>query len=82
MHVRVFVDDEDSSTNLAAWFLRHRYFGRSAIEYRVRQGVELGRPSLLDLEASEEDGRYTIRVGGGAVPTAEHLAVITAPARA
>ena len=80
VHVRVFVDDEgffeDPATgsangNLAAWFLKHRYFGKSAIAYRVQQGVEMGRPSLLDVEAREEDGRYTIRVGGRVVPIAE-----------
>jgi trans-2,3-dihydro-3-hydroxyanthranilate isomerase len=80
LRVRVFVDDEgffeDPATgsangNLAAWLLKHRYFGRNAIRYRVEQGVEMGRPSLLEVEASEEQGSYTIRVGGRVVPVAE-----------
>lgn len=79
LRVRVFVDDEgffeDPATgsangNLAAWLLKHRYFGRNAIKYRVEQGVEMGRPSLLEIAAREENGVYTIRVGGRVVPIA------------
>jgi trans-2,3-dihydro-3-hydroxyanthranilate isomerase len=80
LRVRVFVDDEgffeDPATgsangNLAAWLLKHRYFGRNAIRYRVEQGFEMGRPSILDVEASEEHGNFTIRVGGRVMPVAE-----------
>ena len=85
VRVRVFVDDEgffeDPATgsangNLAAWFLKHRYFGRSAIQYRVEQGFEMGRPSLLDVDAREENGDYTIRVGGRVVAVAEGTWVV------
>ncbi|HEY4641193.1 MAG TPA: PhzF family phenazine biosynthesis protein [Thermoanaerobaculia bacterium] len=80
IRVRVFVDDEgffeDPATgsangNLAAWFLRHHYFACTAIKYRVEQGFELGRPSILEIAASEEHGSYEIRVGGRVVPVAQ-----------
>ena len=79
IRVRVFVDDEgffeDPATgsangNLAAWLLRHRYFGKSELSYRVEQGHEMGRPSRLDVEASESGGVYRIRVGGQVVSIA------------
>jgi len=79
VRVRVFVDDEgffeDPATgsangNLAAWLLRHRYFGKSELAYRVEQGFEMGRPSRLDVEASESGGVYRIRVGGQVVSIA------------
>lgn len=79
VRVRVFVDDEgffeDPATgsangNLAAWFLKHRYFGKSELAYRVEQGYEMGRPSRLDVEASESGGTYRLRVGGQVVSIA------------
>jgi trans-2,3-dihydro-3-hydroxyanthranilate isomerase len=80
LHVRVFVDDagffEDPATgsangNLAGWLLEHRYFEREAIRYVVEQGVEMGRPSRLYVDAQKRDGRFTIRVGGRVYAVAE-----------
>lgn len=80
VHVRVFVDDEgffeDPATgsangNLAAYLVQHRYFGKAQIEYRVEQGYEMGRRSLLHVAAEERDGSFVIRVGGRVFPVAE-----------
>ena len=58
--VRVFVDyhgiPEDPATGsgngcLAGYLAKHRYFAKNAIDIRVDQGYEIGRPSLLLLKA-------------------------------
>lgn len=78
--VRVFMDDtgfqEDPATgsangNLAAYLLRHNWFGTDALTYTVHQGEQAGRPSVLRVNAALRDGRYTIQVGGRACLTAE-----------
>lgn len=62
--------DEDPATGsangcLAAYLVRHRYFGSSSIEIRVEQGYEIGRPSLLLLKAGEsEEALIDVAVGG------------------
>jgi|SRR5438128_8989200 len=80
LHVRVFVDDygffEDPATgsangNLAAYLLEHRYFGKAALTYRVEQGYEMGRPSLLEVAAEKINSDFVIRVGGRVYPVAE-----------
>lgn len=77
--VRVFVDyfgvPEDPATGsgngcLAAWLVRHRYFGRAEIELRSGQGHEINRPSLLLLKADEEGGRIRVAVGGRCITVA------------
>lgn len=79
LRVRVFVDDygffEDPATgsangNLAGYLLEHRYFDRTAIEYRVEQGYEMGRPSLLRVAAEKTGDDFVIRVGGRVFPVA------------
>ena len=80
VHVRVFVDDsgffEDPATgsangNLAAYLLEHRYFGKPALKYRVEQGYEMGRPSLLEVAAEKINNNFVIRVGGRVFRVAE-----------
>ena len=80
IHARVFVDDEgffeDAATgsangNLAAYLLRHRYFGRTSLAYRVEQGHEMGRPSLLEVTAELRDDAFDIAIGGRVVEVAE-----------
>lgn len=75
LRVRVFLDDsgflEDPATgsangDLAAWLLRHEFFGSRKISCRVSQGTERGRPSVLWVDAGLAEGRYSIRVGGQA----------------
>lgn len=40
---------------LAAYLVKHRYFGSSSIQVSVGQGYEIGRPSTLYLNASEKE---------------------------
>ncbi|CAM4383695.1 PhzF family phenazine biosynthesis protein [Paenibacillus tarimensis] len=78
--VRCFINEpgflEDPATgsangNLAGYLVEHQYFGNSElINYSVQQGVEMGRPSRLAVQAGKSEGRFTIRVGGKVVPVA------------
>ena len=74
MRARMFFESagvrEDPATGsatacLGAYLLARRSHG-SAFSLRIEQGVELGRPSLLHLDASRE----RIRVGGRVIETA------------
>jgi trans-2,3-dihydro-3-hydroxyanthranilate isomerase len=76
LHVRVFCDyydvPEDPATGsangcLCAWLSKHRYLGSPEFAIHAEQGVEMKRPSLLYLSASEAQGRVTVRVGGRVV---------------
>jgi len=51
---------------LAAYLVKHRYFGSNQVDLRVEQGYEIGRPSLLFLKAREEaaGGPISVFVGG------------------
>jgi len=80
VRVRVFVDDpgfvEDPATgsangNLAGYFLKYNYLGSSKISYNAHQGVEMNRPSLLQINAELQNGIYTIKVGGKVFPIAD-----------
>lgn len=73
LRVRVFMDDpgflEDPATgsangNLAGYLLKYGYFGQNAIEYTVSQGSEMGRPSIIRVSATLDNGEYDIHVGG------------------
>jgi len=77
--VRMFVDcfgiPEDPATGsgngcLAAYLVKHRYWGKTDIDIRSEQGYEIGRPSLLLLRAAEEGGSIRVRVGGSSVTIA------------
>lgn len=48
----------------AAYLVKNCYLGSTAIDVRVEQGYEIGRPSLLLLKASAEKGGIAIEVGG------------------
>ena len=80
LSVRMFADyygvPEDPATGsgngcLAAYLVKHRYLGESAINLRVGQGFEIGRPSILALRAAEEQGRISVNVGGQVIPIAK-----------
>ena len=80
IHARMFADyygiAEDPATGsanscLAAYLVKHRYFGTDRIDVRVEQGYEIGRPSRLYLRARQEDGRIEVNVGGKVVPVAK-----------
>jgi len=87
VHVRMFAPGsgvaEDPATGSAAAALGGylaaadgRVSGRLA--WTVEQGLEIGRPSLLHVEADREDGETTaVRVGGRAVAVSE--GVMTVP---
>ncbi|MBX0296065.1 PhzF family phenazine biosynthesis protein [Haloarcula nitratireducens] len=64
-------DPATGSSNgcLAAYLARHEYFGDSAIDARVEQGYEMGRPSLLHLRADANDDVH-VEVGGSVIPVA------------
>jgi trans-2,3-dihydro-3-hydroxyanthranilate isomerase len=80
LNVRVFCDyvgiPEDPATGsgngcLAGYLVKHRYFGSNEIDIRVEQGYEIGRPSLLCLNAQDENGKIDVNVGGKVVMVAE-----------
>ncbi len=70
---RMFADyygvPEDPATGsaagcLAGYLVEHRYLDASTIDVRVEQGYEIGRPSLLYLQAAREDDGVSVSVGG------------------
>ena len=73
IHVRVLDDvygaPEDPATGsaggcIAAYMLEYGYLAGDAVSARAEQGYQIGRPSLLHLEARREGGEIAIRVGG------------------
>ena len=73
LNVRFFADQygipEDPATGsangcLAAYLVKHRYFGTHQINLQVEQGYEIGRPSLLFLKAEEKKQELSVYVGG------------------
>ncbi len=73
IHVRVLDDiygaPEDPATGsangcIAAYMLKYGYFGGQRLRLRSEQGYQIGRPSLLHLEAALEAGEIVVRVGG------------------
>jgi trans-2,3-dihydro-3-hydroxyanthranilate isomerase len=80
LNVRVFVDyygiPEDPATGsangcLAGYLVKHQYFKTNQVNVRVEQGYEVGRPSLLYLNAEVKDGTIAVFVGGKVVPIAK-----------
>ncbi|MFC7132211.1 MULTISPECIES: PhzF family phenazine biosynthesis protein [Salinibaculum] len=55
---------------LAAYLARHAYFGSGSVAVRVEQGYEMGRPSLLHLEATDRGDAVDVEVGGQVVDVA------------
>ena len=73
LNVRVFAGyhgvPEDPATGsangcLAGYLVKSRYFDSAQINIRVEQGYEIGRPSLLLLNAEDKGGEISIFVGG------------------
>lgn len=73
LSVRVFADGlgipEDPATGsangcLAGYLVQHQYFGTDQIDLRVEQGYEIGRPSLLLLNAQKQGETIEVSVGG------------------
>ncbi len=75
LNMRFFADyygvPEDPATGsaagcLAAYLVKHEYFGKNTIDIKVEQGYEIGRNSLLLLRAEKKQNKYYIMVGGNA----------------
>ncbi|MNY12463.1 Trans-2,3-dihydro-3-hydroxyanthranilate isomerase [compost metagenome] len=66
-------DPATGSSNgcLAAYLVKYRYFDNHKINIRVEQGYEIERPSLLFLEASDDNGIINVHVGGKVVKIAQ-----------
>jgi len=80
LNVRFFADyygvPEDPATGsgngcLAGYLVKHNFFGRDQINFRVEQGYEINRPSLLFLLASKKEDCIDISVGGRVVMIAK-----------
>ena len=80
LNVRVFADyygvPEDPATGsangcLAGYLVKHRYFGEDQIDVRVEQGYEIGRPSLLLLNAEHKEKGIDVFVGGKVIMVAK-----------
>jgi len=78
--VRMFADyygvPEDPATGsgngcLAAYLVKHRYWGKNEIDIRSEQGYEINRPSLLYLKAQEFNGKIDVYVGGKSITIAK-----------
>lgn len=62
-----FVEDPATGSangDLAAYIIKHNYFRSSQVAYTVIQGEDMGRKSVLHVNASLENGSWTIKVGG------------------
>ncbi len=62
-----FVEDPATGSangDLACYLLQHDYFNAADIRYTVRQGEDMGRPSLLSVHAARQEDDWTIEVGG------------------
>lgn len=80
LNARVFVHlhgaPEDPATgsangDLAGYLSRQRYSGTGRVQVRVEQGYEIGRPSLLLLDADDGPDGIVINVGGRVQMVAE-----------
>ena len=76
MFAPAIATDEDPATGSAAaaiaGYLGARATRQGTLRWRIEQGVEMGRPSLLEVEADRVDGRIAaVRVGGAAVLMSE-----------
>lgn len=76
LSARMFADSlgipEDPATGsangcLAGYLVKHSYFGEAALDVRVDQGYEIGRPSLLLLKADKNAEEIEVNVGGKVV---------------
>jgi trans-2,3-dihydro-3-hydroxyanthranilate isomerase len=56
---------------LGRYLLEHRFLERHEFSIRIEQGGAIGRPSLLMLEARQNEATTVIRVGGHVVPIME-----------
>lgn len=77
IHARMFAPafgvEEDPATGSAASAVagcleQRDHTGDGCLRWRIEQGLEVGRPSIIDVEAERKDGALTsVRVGGRSV---------------
>lgn len=89
LHARMFAPaagvPEDPATGSAAAALAGLLAARSpeadgTLRWTIEQGLEIGRPSVIEIEVDKAGGEIVaVRVGGGAVMMSEGLMQITAP---
>jgi trans-2,3-dihydro-3-hydroxyanthranilate isomerase len=53
-----------ANTCLAAYLVKHGYFGKGWVRVQVEQGYEMGRKSLLQLDAGMRNRKMDVAVGG------------------
>lgn len=82
LNCRMFADifgiPEDPATGsgngcLAGYLIKNKYFNESKMNIRVEQGFEIGRKSILHLNAFTEDGKINIYIGGKVIKIAEGM---------
>ncbi len=80
IHVRVFTEcfgiPEDPATGsangcLAAYLAKYKYFGSPNIDITVEQGIEMGRSSLLCLQANYTPTNCPVSIGGKVINIAK-----------
>jgi trans-2,3-dihydro-3-hydroxyanthranilate isomerase len=80
INARMFADlfgiPEDPATGsangcLAGYLVEHRYFGAGPVRVSVEQGYEMGRKSILHLDARRKGRQIEVRVGGKVFEVAE-----------
>lgn len=80
INCRMFADlfgiPEDPATGsangcLAAYLVKYKYFKTNKINIKVEQGYEIGRESLLYLQAEKNNNKFNIHVGGKAIKIAK-----------
>ncbi|MGQ9869856.1 PhzF family phenazine biosynthesis protein [Leptodesmis sp.] len=54
----------------AGYLMQHAYLGDGPVNVQVEQGYEMGRPSLLRLQAEKQAGAIALSVGGKVIPVA------------
>lgn len=54
----------------AGYLVQHAYLGDGPLSVQVEQGYEIGRPSLLKLQAQKQDGTIAVSVGGKVIAIA------------
>jgi trans-2,3-dihydro-3-hydroxyanthranilate isomerase len=56
---------------LAGYLVEYSYIGKQSINMRVEQGYEIGRPSLLLLQAEKKAAGIEVCVGGKTILVAK-----------
>lgn len=62
-----FIEDPATGSangDLAGYLLKYGYFGSQDVSYRVYQGEDMGRRSVLHIHAARENDGWLIEVGG------------------